>query len=135
MPIFMEVDRLRKVVTIVAHGTVSNEDILGKLGELADAKVPSFAKIIDTSAAMSYLSPEQMEDIASVLRDEPDPRGPVAYVVSPDRPGFARAHAEATIRERPIKLFTSLHEARRWIAEELEALGKVPKTAVDVLPQ
>ncbi|UYN97145.1 MAG: hypothetical protein KIT25_09525 [Enhydrobacter sp.] len=126
MPIFMEVDRLNQTVTIVAHGVVSNEDIERNTRELVDAKVPQFAKIIDTSAATSRLTPQQVEHIASMLRSEPGPRGPVAYVINANRVGFAHAHADVTRSERPIKLFTSLHEARRWIAQVRKEAEGIP---------
>lgn len=117
MPIYMDIDRLRRVVTIVAQGNISNDEIRSNTEELVKANVPSFAKIIDTYAATSSLTKEQVELIASMLRNEQGPRGPVAYVINPSRVGFAHSHADATKSERPIKLFTSLHEARRWITQ------------------
>jgi hypothetical protein len=38
-------------------------------------------------------------------------------VINPNRKGFADAFAEVTKGERPIMLFTSLHEARKWLLD------------------
>ena len=35
----------------------------------------------------------------------------------------ARTFADATQSDRPVKLFRSIHEARRWIAEVSDAFG------------
>ena len=53
-------------------------------------------------------------------------RGPVACIIDPDRVDFAHSFAEVSKSDRPIKLFTSLHEARRWIAQTLQAAKPKP---------
>ena len=44
-------------------------------------------------------------------------RGPVAFIVRPDDEGFAKAFAGITEGDRPVRLFHSLHQARRWLEE------------------
>jgi len=39
----------------------------------------------------------------------------VAFVINPDRIGFADMFVDVTHCERPIELFRSLHEARAWL--------------------
>ncbi|MBN9088075.1 MAG: hypothetical protein J0J01_14290 [Reyranella sp.] len=119
MPVYLDIDQLARVVMIVAHGEVTNDDIRKTVQELLAADVPAFAKIIDTSAAATRETLDQVAEIARLLREGAgnQPRGPVACVVDARRPGFAEALAEQSAADRPIRLFTSLREARRWIDE------------------
>ena len=57
--------------------------------------------------------------MAEMLRQAPghDSRGPVAYVVNPERIGFAHSFAEASKADRPVKLFTSLRQARQGVGQ------------------
>lgn len=119
MPVYMTIDRLSQTVTIVAHGTVSDAEIRKTAQDLLAADVASFGKIMDTSASSTNETAEQVAAIARMMREAPDheERGPVACVVDPNHPGAAGAFAEQTGEDRPIKLFTSLREARRWMEQ------------------
>jgi hypothetical protein len=118
MPIYMEISRLHRCVTIVARGKIAPDEIMGAAQQLFDAKVPEFAKIVDLLDASGGVSPEQMGRIAALLRGGAGAkRGPVAFMVDPERGEFARAFAATETGERPISLFKSLGEARNWLAE------------------
>lgn len=125
MPIYLDIDRLEHIVMIVAHGAISDEDIRKTVQDLLAADVSSLAKIIDTSAATSRETTEQVATIARMMREGPghEQRGPVACVIDAQRAGFAEAFAEQSGDDRPIRLFTSLREARRW-AEQVMAESK-----------
>ena len=43
----MNIDRLQQTVTMVAHGTVTDQDIIDITQQLIDADVPTFGKIIE----------------------------------------------------------------------------------------
>jgi hypothetical protein len=117
MPIYMETSRLYRTVTIVARGTVTAEEVRAVVQQLFDAHLPEYTKIVDVSAARSDLGEEQIQRIADLLRgDSDDTRGAVAFIINPDRTGFAHSFANITRGERPIALFKSLHEAREWLA-------------------
>ena len=116
MPIYMETSRLHRCVTIVARGQLTPDEIMGAARQLLEAQVPQFAKLVDVAAASAEMSPELVQRIAELLRGAPDvKRGPVAFLVSPDRGEFARAFA-ATQGDRPVSVFKSLREARAWLA-------------------
>jgi hypothetical protein len=117
MPIHMDIVPIHRLVIIVARGHATPEEIATTARDLHDANVPTYAKILDVSGSNSELTPEQVDRVAALFRGDGAGRGPVAFVVNPDRPGFAEAFAGATEGERPIKLFRSLHEARRWLDE------------------
>ena len=72
-----------------------------------------------------------MDGHAALLRGDPQDRtrGPVAFVVNPDRKGFADAFASVTKGERPIQLFRSLRAARTWLLDG-RAGATVPGSAV-----
>ena len=95
--------------------------------QLAEANVPAYAKIIDVSQARSELTREQVQKVADLTRSAPGEtsRGPVAFVINPDRIGFANVFADLTHDERPIQLFRSLHEARA--AQIADAVGNADK--------
>ncbi len=115
----MDISPINRLVVIVARGEVTAEEIAENTRRLVEADVPGYAKIIDTTQSKSALSREQVEKVAALLRGDPADRtrGAVAFVVNPDRKGFAEAFAEVTKGERPIQLFRSLHAARRWLLE------------------
>ena len=118
MPIYLEISRLHRCVTIVARGKIAPDEIMGAAQQLFDAKVPEFAKIVDLLDASGEASPEQMGRIAALLQGGGDvKRGPVAFMVNPKRGGFARAFAATEDGERPIHLFKNLREAREWLVQ------------------
>ena len=124
MPIYMEISRLYRCVTIVARGKIEPDEIMGAAQKLFDAQVPEFAKIIDLLDASADVNLEQISRIAMLLRGGSDAkRGPVAFMVDPKRGEFARAFAATEQGERPIHLFKSLREAREWLAR-LDVTGQ-----------
>jgi hypothetical protein len=121
MPIYVEISRLHRCVTIVARGPIAADEIMGVAQQLFEARVPEFAKIVDVAGANAAVNPEQVERIATLLRGGPDvKRGPVAFLIDRTRGEFARAF-KATQGERPVELFTSLREARDWLRRLDEA--------------
>ncbi|MCF8532964.1 MAG: hypothetical protein K9G48_08170 [Reyranella sp.] len=124
MPISLDISPLHRTVVIAAIGHVTPEEIARNTQKLVEANVPHFGKIIDVTLATSDLTEAQVEHIAAMLRGDPGSgRGPVAFVINPNRVGFAHAFADATKGERPVKLFRSLRDARKWLDEQ----PKVPR--------
>ena len=78
-------------MVIVARGHIAAEEIAATTRQLVEANVPAYAKIIDVSQATSELTREQVQKVADLLRGAPGDtsRGPVAFVINPDRVGFA----------------------------------------------
>ena len=126
MPLHMDISPLHRLVVIVARGHIAAEEIAATTRQLVEANVPAYAKIIDVSQATSELTREQVQKVADLLRGAPGDtsRGPVAFVINPDRIGFANVFADVTQGERPIQLFRSLHEARAWLDRSRQGLSK-----------
>ena len=119
MPIQVDISRLHRLVMIVARGDVTPAEIRRQTDDLIDADVIRFAKIVDVSGVKSAFTRGQVNRIAASLRKAPDSQGPVAFVVDPDREGFAHAFADAVKCDRLIGLFRSIHEARQWVRPQV----------------
>ena len=119
MPISLDISPLNRVVVIAAQGHITPEEIGRLAQDLVEANVSHYGKIIDVTMSTSNLTKKQVERIAAMLRGEPSSRrGPVAFVMTPDIAGFANVFAEVTQDERPIRLFHSLRDARKWLGAQ-----------------
>jgi hypothetical protein len=119
MPISLDISPIDRMVVIAAIGHVTPEEIGRNTQELIAANVAHYGKIIDVSLATSDLSKDQVDRIAVMLRGDPGSgRGPVAFVINPDRVGFAHVFADVTQGDRPVALFRTLREARAWLARQ-----------------
>ena len=121
MPIYTDVSPLYRMIVVVARGLVSVEEVIECFETLTEPKIRSYAKILDVTGLMSEVTREQVDLMAIALRGRPDAqaRGPLAVVVDPARRGFAEVFANATSDDRPVKIFESIHVARRWLMENL----------------
>ncbi len=119
MPIYLEISRLNRLLVIVARGQVTPDDVRDLVQQMVDNDVRHFSKIIDVSGSSIDMGREQVEAMAMALRAEKGAaaRGPIAFVIHPDREGFADLFADVTKADRPVRLFRSLHDARRWLRE------------------
>jgi len=126
MPVYMEISRLHRTVTIVARGTISPDEVRGIAQQLAEANVRPFAKIVEVAGATTEWTPEQVARVAQLLRGaSSEKRGPVAFIIDPDRTAFPKAFAELTKGEGPIDMFKSLRDARDWV-RRIEREGDRP---------
>jgi uncharacterized protein (DUF2384 family) len=117
VPIYIEISTLHRTVTIVARGSISPDEIRGAAQQMLEAKVPHFAKLVDVAGAVTEINLQQVQAMATLLRGRPeDKRGPVAFLIAPGRGEFARAFAATQDGQRAVSLFTSLREAREWLA-------------------
>lgn len=119
MPIHLEISRLNRLLVIVARGQVTPDDVRDLVRQMADNDVRHFSKIIDVSGSSIEMDRAQIDAMAATLRAEKGAarRGPIAFVIHPERQGFADFFADATRTDRPVRLFRSLHDARRWLLE------------------
>ena len=125
----MEISPLHRLVTIVARGTVSGDEVRGTALRLADARVRRFAKIVEVATARFDFQPPDILALAQTLRADADGRGPIAFVVRDLDQPFPRMFAAQTAHEGPVELFKSLHDARAWIAGIQHAPKPAPAVA------
>jgi hypothetical protein len=116
MPVYMEISRLHRTVTIVARGEIGPDEVRGMAQQLVEANVRPFAKIVEVAGATTQFTPEQIQRVAQMLRGTAEEkRGPVAFIVDDRHTAFPQAFADETRAEGPINLFKSLREARVWL--------------------
>jgi hypothetical protein len=119
MPIHLDVSHLDRTVIAVVLGEATSDDISNMMQRFVETGALHYRKIIDTSAAHVAISPTQVEGIAAAVRADPKAgsRGPLAFVVDLEQAEFAEKFAEVTEGERPVKVFGSIHAARKWLDE------------------
>jgi hypothetical protein len=117
MPIYWTIDSRHQFVVVTAEGDVSRADADDYLDAIEGGGALAYRKLYDARAGNVVMNHDEMMEIAVRLRSyHHRPVGPLAIVLSDDK-------AEATARvlgilasaDRPIKRFTSLAPARRWI--------------------
>lgn len=116
MPVYVETSPLHRLVTIVARGKLTADEVRGTAQKLADARIRRFAKIVEVAGAHLDLAPQDIAQLAQILRGDSDKRGPIAFVVAPGRGEFARQFAAVTAQEGPVDVFHKLQDARDWLA-------------------
>jgi hypothetical protein len=119
MPIHLEISDLDRLVIAVVLGEATADDIMEMAREFLKSGRQAYGKIIDTTAGSSPVDENRMTAIAAFMRADPlaGTRGPLAFVVDPKRGDQANKFAELTAGERPVKVFSSLREARKWVRE------------------
>src|SRR4029077_8547644 len=109
MPVYVEISPLHRLVTIVARGTLTADEVRSTAQKVAEARVRRFAKIVEVAGAHLDLAPADIAQLAQTLRGDPaDSRGPIAFVVAANRGAFARQFAAATAHEGPVDVFHGL---------------------------
>ena len=119
MPIHVRISHHDRLVIAVAHGTNTAEDFQGAVQEFLKEGALHYRKLIDVAAANSDADMTRLKALFALMRSLPDAaqRGPLAFVVDSRRGDTVRELATTEEGERPIRVFTSLHEARKWLDE------------------
>ena len=117
MPFKLDIFPPDRMVVAVARGEITLADLMMLVKELIDSGTLPYRKIIDITSATSALGKEELESIAERLRASPlqRPRGPLAIVADGNRGELGRLFMSLTSDERPVQVFRSIHEARRWL--------------------
>lgn len=127
MPIHVRISHTDRLAVAVAHGTISADEFQKAVQEFAQSGALHYRKIIDVTAANTTADLERLKALMLFMRAQPDAarRGPLAFVVDGSRGDIIRELAAIGEQgERPIGIFTSLHEARRWLNETSEISPK-----------
>jgi ABC-type nitrate/sulfonate/bicarbonate transport system substrate-binding protein len=126
MAIQVTVDHFHRLVIGVAQGTLVLQDLVAFGLEVLKASAVPYGKIIDVATATPGFSQEELRAFAKIVRDtQPDtPRGPLAFVIDPKRGDMARLFTGLEVADRPANLFRTIHEARRWMNEQIQARAR-----------
>jgi len=120
MPIHVRISHHDRLVVAVAHGTISAEEFLNAVRESVEQGALHYRKLIDVAAANTDADMERLKQLLMIVRNSPQAaqRGPLAFVVDSKRGDTVRElMALPEEGERPVRVFTSLHEARKWLDE------------------
>jgi len=122
VPIHIDIFHPDRIVVCTGRGAISFQEYERFVADLAKAGVLHYRKIIDVTAAAPHEVPrEQVADRlmrynAAFRHLAHAGRGPLAIVIDPRQTDVAHAFRDLTSSERPIEVFRSLHEARKWLA-------------------
>jgi hypothetical protein len=117
MPIYWTIDSKQQLVVVTAEGDVSRADADDYLDAIEGGGALAYRKLYDARAGNVVMNHDEMMEIAVRVRSyHHRPVGPLAIVLSDDKAeAAARVLGILATADRPIKLFTSLAPARRWI--------------------
>jgi len=118
MPIHVRISHHDRLLVAVAHGTITAEELQNAVREAVEQGALHYRKIIDVAAANSSANMDNLKHLLTLARASPQAaqRGPLAFVVDSQRGDLVRELAtDLEEGERPVRVFTSLHEARRWL--------------------
>lgn len=117
MPFKVDIFPPDRMVVAVARGEISLADLMMLVKELVDSGTLPYRKIIDITSATSAIGQGELETIAERLRSVPvaRPRGPLAIVADGNRGELGRLFMSLTSDERPVQVFRSIHDARKWL--------------------
>jgi len=117
MPFKFDIFAPDRIVVVVARGDITVMDLAALVKQFIDTKTLPYRKIIDITSATSSIGKEELSAIAERLRSTPvaRPRGPLAIVADHRRGELARLFTSLTSAERPVEVFRSIHEARKWL--------------------
>ena len=126
MPIHVDVFHPGRLVTAVVRGTFTADDVRDAVIQFLASDVLHYRKLIDIASPtkpMDKAGAQAMANLVLAQRDD-RPRGPLAFVVSPGQAAEnAETFAKLTEGQRKVKVFQSLHEARKWLEEQSGPVG------------
>lgn len=120
MPIHVRISHHDRLVVAVGHGTIAAEEFMNAVRESVEQGALHYRKLIDVAAANTDADMERLKQLLVMVRNSPQAaeRGPLAFVVDGKRGDTVRElMALPEEGERPVRVFTSLHEARKWLDE------------------
>lgn len=120
MPIHVRISHHDRLVVAVGHGTITAEEFQNAVREAVEQGALHYRKLIDVAAANTDADMERIKALLTLARTAPQAaqRGALAFVVDGKRGEVVRELAALTEEgERPVRVFTSLHEARKWLDE------------------
>jgi len=123
MPLHWTIDSTSNLVTIVAEGDVTAQDIETYLKAVVDGGALTYRKLFDGTKAETSMKAEDMLALGVRFRafHTQGPVGPLAIVFPDGRADLvARMLGILATADRPMRVFRSVALARRWI----ESLAK-----------
>jgi hypothetical protein len=119
LPVDYSIDHNKKIVTVRAHGAVVLKEILDYFDALVVQDAMAYPKLFDAREAIPRLSDDDVMELGARVSAYAafDPRGPVAAVTTGGEAGaILQRFMNLGGADRPMRLFTSVEDAQRWLA-------------------
>jgi len=121
MPIQLEVFHPDRILVGIGRGHVTLQEYGEFIAEVVKANLMHYRKIIDATGADSAVIDKDVllafdEHIRSFSKGRR--RGPLALVVDRKRGDLARTFKALASPDRPVEVFGSIHDARKWLREQ-----------------
>jgi hypothetical protein len=123
MPVRFTIDHVGRYVTVRAEGIVVLDEILDYFDALVTQDAMPYRKLFDARDAEPRLSDDDVMVLGARVSAyaELEPRGPIATIASPGAAAdVLRRFMNLGGAARAIKLFHSIEQARKWLAEQPE---------------
>ena len=118
MPLYWTIDSKARLFTAGGEGEVSFADAMSLLDALAGAGALSYRKLFDGRAVQSSMTGEELLALCARIRAYHGEAsvGALAMVGTHEQTvKFARLLGALATADRPMKVFTSLRQARTWL--------------------
>ena len=119
MPVKFKIDHVRRFVDVEGRDEVTLRDLLGYLDALVTDNGMPYRKLVDFRDVMPRLSDDDVMVLGARVSAYAhlEPRGPIAIVSTNDLTDlFIRRFMNLGGARRPMRLFTSVDEARQWLS-------------------
>ena len=130
MPLRWTIDAEQKLVTAIAEGEVTRAEFEAYLDAVKQAGANSWRKLYDGSRSALSMGPEGLLAMGVRMRatHQTGPMGALAVIVPKETvESYGRVLGILASAERPMRIFSELAPARRWIARQARL---PPPTAV-----
>jgi hypothetical protein len=124
MPIHWTISRPNKLIVAVCKDAVTRTDIEDYLDAVVVADALAYRKIFDLTRGQVDLPDDDMMALGARIRAYAtiSAIGPLAIVAgTPESHERAQLFAALADAQRPIRIFTELHEARQWLDSQSPA--------------
>jgi hypothetical protein len=117
MPVYWTIDSKQKLVVVTAEGDVTHADAEDYLDVIEGGGALAYRKLYDGRGGNVVMNHDEMMAIAARFRSyHHRPVGALAIVLPHDKAEpAARVLGVLASADRPMRLFISLAQARRWI--------------------
>ena len=117
MPLYWTIDSRQQLVVVTAEGDVTRADADDYLDAIEGGGAVAYRKLYDGRAGNLMMTQDEMMAVAVRFRGyHHRPVGALAIVLPHDKAEpVARMLGILASAERPLRLFTSLAPAQRWI--------------------
>lgn len=121
MPIQLEIFHPDRILVGIGRGHVTLQEYGEFVAEIVKANLMHYRKIIDaTGAESAVIDKDVLLAFDEQLRgfSKGRKRGPLALVVDRKRGDLARTFKALASPDRPVEVFGSIHDARKWLREQ-----------------